>query len=76
MYGLSPPWCSSASRCPARVTTGRWYGSWRRRLARRRSWATSCDAGQPVEMFVRYGRWFAEELVPEVERDWTRPPRP
>jgi len=22
----------------------------------------------PVEMFVRYGRWFAEELVPEVER--------
>ena len=21
----------------------------------------------PVEMFVRYGRWFAEELVPEVE---------
>ncbi|WP_427919111.1 FAD-dependent oxidoreductase [Streptomyces sp. cg40] len=22
----------------------------------------------PVEMFVRYGRWFAEELVPEVEQ--------
>ncbi|MEV0905480.1 FAD-dependent oxidoreductase [Streptomyces hokutonensis] len=22
----------------------------------------------PVEMFVRYGQWFAEELVPEVER--------
>ncbi|WP_405970023.1 FAD/NAD(P)-binding protein [Streptomyces sp. NBC_00988] len=21
----------------------------------------------PVEMFVRYGRWFAEQLVPEVE---------
>ena len=30
------------------------------------------DEPVPIELFIRYGRWFQQELVPDVERAWVQ----